>query len=181
MGWWTFAVEPQLRSERAPGELSQGHSLSNSPESGFQIQVAFGFPGSVNLKHSSCGIHLRCVVYTPLTITTARVEMKERGKQIRGSWSGFPGPGFLVPRRSGAVRVRLGSVSLLRAWPHLKPAPVSRALDHRGFFPGLLVRTFSSRFGGPGFLVQLSWSRLSGSDLLVWVSWSRSLGPGLLI
>ena len=134
----------------------RGYSLSDPSGIGFQVQVAFGFPGSVILKHSSCGIHLRCVVYTPLTITTARVERKGRGKQIRGSWSGFAGPGFLVPRRSGAVRVRLGSVSLLRAWPHLKPAPVSRALDHRGFFPGLLVRISSSRFGGPGFLVHIS-------------------------
>ena len=141
LGWWTFAVEPQLRSERAPGELSQGHSLSNPPESGFQIQVAFGFPGSVNLKHSSCGIHLRCVVYTPLTITTARVEMKERGKQIRGSWSGFPGPGFLVPRRSGTIRVRLGSVSLHAcvAAPKTRPSLTSTGLTRT--LPGTISRS----------------------------------------
>ena len=48
------------------------------------------------------------------------------------------------------IRVRLGSVVCLRAWPHLKPALVSRALDSRRFRQVILPETVVAGQISPG-------------------------------
>ena len=48
------------------------------------------------------------------------------------------------------VRVGLGTVVCLRAWPHLKPALVSRALDPRRFFQVMLSETVVASQISPG-------------------------------